>query len=328
MGGEGVAVTVLVPYEVADRCYLSEALLWAAFSRLPLKILNDQADTRDEGNYDAAFVQSPEIEPVTSDECKRIGLSPRPIPESADSHLSLEDLCLRVERERSDDKKYQLQRAHYEAVKFQSRLSDWYREFDKFVDEPRLKILQALQEERLCATGKMLPRSTIMASVEFMAKESWSPPQHIDRERIPPDFWSAAEIDWGESFAEGHTEDREVAYGLILVDVAHLLKEFPLPNGDPYGGVRKAGDYLVLTSPDEIRGGPKQGRPPFRWDEFHLQMTKRVMEGLPPKKDAFILEMEEWCLDKWNHRVGKSTLAQMIKPYYDKFVWKSETQKE
>jgi hypothetical protein len=57
-------------------------------------------------------------------------------------------------------------------------------------------------------------------------------------------------------------------------------------------------------------------------------MAERVRDGLPSKKDACILDMEKWCADKWKRSVGKSTLAQMIKPYYDKFVWKAETQKD
>jgi hypothetical protein len=261
-----VPVTVLFPHDVAERCYLSEALLWVAFSRLPLEVLNDQPDSREDGSDIGHFAQSPDIEPVTLEECKKIGLSPRPIWESPYSHLSPKNLSLSIELERSDEKKYQLQRAYYEAVNFQSRLSDWNREFDHLTDQPRRKILQALQEERLGATGKTLPRSTIEASFKLMDKETegWSSARYVDREPIPPDFWSSAEIDWGDSLAEGVTKGRAVAYGLILVEVAQLLKEFPLPNGEEYGGVSKAGDYLVLTSQDEIRGGPKQGRPPFQ----------------------------------------------------------------
>ena len=94
--------------------------------------------------------------------------------------------------------------------------------------------------------------------------EGWSTPQYVDRAPIPPKFWSSAEIDWDDSLAEGLTKDHKAAYGLILVDVAQLLKECPLPSGAEYGGVIKAGKYLVLTSDNEIRGGAKQGRPSYK----------------------------------------------------------------
>jgi hypothetical protein len=290
-----VPVTLLIPHEVAERCYLSEAVLWAAFSRLPSKILDD--DSREEGSYNQPFGQCGGIEPVTSEECNRVGLSPRPIWDGDDSYLDLNHLDRLIGFERSDEKKNKLKVAYYEAKEFRKRLLDWNRKFDQLTEQPRLKLLKDLQEERLGATGKRLPMSTIGASFNLMDKEieGWAPPKYVDREPILPDFWSAAEIDWSESLAEGYAEGRAIAYGLILIEVTQLLKEFPLPNGDPYGGVRKAGDCLVLTSPDEFRGGPKQGRPSFNWVEFHLEMAERVRDGLPSKKDACILDMEKWC---------------------------------
>src|SRR5262245_34341482 len=296
-----MAITVLVPSEVADRCYLSEALLWAAFGRLPFKILNDQADTRDDGSDVANFVQSPDIEPATLEECNGVGLSPRPVWKSVYSHLSPQQLRSQIAFERSEEKLNELRKAFFEAEKFQDRLTEWESELDQFTEQFRFKLLQALHTERLSATGKVLPCSTIEASFRLMDKETegWSQAGYVDREPIPPGFWTSAKVDWNDSLAEGLTEHGEVAYGLILVEVENLLKDFPIPNSDAYGKVRKAGDYLVLTSDDEIRGGTKQGRPSFNWPEFHLEMAQRVMEGLPSKKDACILDMEKWCADKW-----------------------------
>jgi hypothetical protein len=327
-----VALTVLVPYEVADRCYLSEAILWAAFSRLPLEILNDQADTRDEGSYDTPFWQSSGIEPVTSDECNRVGLPSRPIWKSVYSHLGPSDIRREIDLERSEEKKNELRKAFFEAERFQRQLTEWEGKLSKFTEQCRFELLQALHTERLGATGKKLPLPTIDGSFKFMddltESGKWAPPKYVDREPIPADFWSSAEIAWDEGFAEGSLKDRKIAYGLILVEVAQLFNLFPLPNGEAYGGVRKAGDYLVLTSDDDIRGRAELGRPPYNWDEFHLEMAKRVGKGLPEQKKVCISEMQEWFMDKSNKRVAESTLAQKIKPYYDEFVWKSETRKD
>jgi hypothetical protein len=218
-----------------------------------------------------------------------------------------------------------LQRVFYEAKQYLDRVSDWNRKFDEFTEQPRSKLLKALQEHRLLATGKKFPLPTIKDSVALMINESESIVPKIDRELIPSDFWGSADIDWRESFVEGLTKECAVAYGLILIDVAELLKEFPLPNGEPYGGVSKVGDYLFLTSTDEIRSGARLGRPPYKWDEFHLEMTERTMGGLPSKMEACVAEMEAWCQKKWNQPVGRSTVFQKIKPYYDKFLRKSET---
>jgi hypothetical protein len=325
--GEGVSVPIiLVPREVADRCYLSEALLWAAFSRLPLKFLNGQPDSRDEGSDIAPFGQSPDTGPLVLEECNRAGLPPRPVWEGPYSYLEPDHLSRLIDSERSDEKRCKLQREYYEVEKFQERLSDWNRKFDEFTDQPRFKLLQALQEERLGATGKKFPLPTIEDSVRCMNEET---PKHVRRDPIRPDFWSSATIDWLESFAEDSTEGRATAYGLILIEVAQLLKEFPLPNGEPYGGVSKAGGYLVLKSADEIRGGAKLGRPSYNWDDFHLEMAKRVIKAsLPNKMDACVADLQIWCEGKWNRPVGRSTLKQKIKPYYDEFMRKSETQED
>src|SRR5262245_13139782 len=133
-----MAISVLVRYEVADRCYLSEALLWAAFDRLPLKILNDQADTRDEGS-DVDFSQTPQIEPVTLEECNRVGLSPRPVWKSAYSQ-SPKHLRSKIALERSEEKKNELRKAFFEAEEFQSQLTEWKGKLDGYTEQFRFKL--------------------------------------------------------------------------------------------------------------------------------------------------------------------------------------------
>ena len=72
----------------------------------------------------------------------------------------------------------------------------------------------------------------------------------------------------------------------------------------------------------------KRGRPAYDWDTFHLQMARRCKEGsLPTKQEALIAEMQAWCLTAWGRSVGRSTLLQKIRPYYDAFVRKSENEK-
>jgi len=54
-------------------------------------------------------------------------------------------------------------------------------------------------------------------------------------------------------------------------------------------------------------------------------MAKRISEGLlPEKQEAGIADMQDWCARRWGKSVGRSTLLQKIKPYYDGFIRKSE----
>jgi hypothetical protein len=42
------------------------------------------------------------------------------------------------------------------------------------------------------------------------------------------------------------------------------------------------------------------GRPPFKWDEFHVEIARRLKSTeLPAKQEAFIAEMQQWCSQKW-----------------------------
>jgi hypothetical protein len=72
--------TVLVPHALAERCYLSEALLWVALSRFPLAyILENGVDAREEPKLiEGAEPSHPYSETITDEECTRVGLPPNP----------------------------------------------------------------------------------------------------------------------------------------------------------------------------------------------------------------------------------------------------------
>ena len=63
-----MCLTVLLPHEVAARCFISEALLWIAFRRLPLRYYGEHEEDgrlnlEDSEGLDPAIVE----EPVTDD---------------------------------------------------------------------------------------------------------------------------------------------------------------------------------------------------------------------------------------------------------------------
>ena len=43
------------------------------------------------------------------------------------------------------------------------------------------------------------------------------------------------------------------------------------------------------------------------------------------KQEAFIAEMQQWCRQRWDRDVARSTLLQKVKPYYDALIRKSES---
>lgn len=89
--------TVLIPHATAERCYLSEALLWLVVNRFPLdSTTENRLDAREDPKYvDGLQPYLPGIEPLQDDECARIGLPPDPAFEellSNDYHLAPDDI--------------------------------------------------------------------------------------------------------------------------------------------------------------------------------------------------------------------------------------------
>jgi hypothetical protein len=134
-------------------------------------------------------------------------------------------------------------------------------------------------------------------------------------ETIPSSFWSSCEIDWEKCRAK----DETAGYDSIVLKTDDLFCEFPLPTPEDASDVRWIGRYLAAS--EEYAGPSPRGRPPFPWDDFHLEVARRLVSGeLPNKQYLFEDEMREWCQSHWERKVGESTLRQKISPYYDEFV--------
>jgi hypothetical protein len=75
-----VTITTLVPQALAERCYLSEALLWTAFKRLPLsEWTEDGTDTRQALEYiDWPEARDRDLGCMSDEECAGAGLPPDP----------------------------------------------------------------------------------------------------------------------------------------------------------------------------------------------------------------------------------------------------------
>ncbi len=131
-------------------------------------------------------------------------------------------------------------------------------------------------------------------------------------------FWISFKIDWDKSRAVG----RGGAYSFIMTPTADLMREFPLPQGQAVSDVVRIGNDLVMNSgTGTVVEMQRKGRPAQNWDEFHLEFAKRVARGaLPDKQDSFIEEMQAWCKKHWGRPMGRNTLLEKIKPYYDAFV--------
>jgi hypothetical protein len=105
------------------------------------------------------------------------------------------------------------------------------------------------------------------------------------------------------------------------------LKCFPPPAAEPVDGVARMANDLVQPPDGDSRPAARaaRGRPPLDWTTFHVEVARRIKEDtLPIKQEAGIAEMQEWCKARWHHDVGRSTVLQKLKPYYDAFLRQSQ----
>ena len=314
-------LTLLIPHPVPERCYLREALLWSALNRIPFSFVTENnIESREDYDYVDDDMQPyiPDEGIVSVEECEQSGLEPNPYWEEIDSgktHVDPAILRKALQSEKDESRRQELQKQLSESEDFRKRQAEWDANFKEFIDVHRNKLFLAFSEGRVGAVGKKLPHPTLEWSSddvdeEWLKATPWEP--------IPATFWISYQIDWDSSRAMG----RGGAYSFIMTPTADLMRVFPLPEGQVADDVIRIGNNLVIKS---VAGTAvevqRKGRPAQNWDEFHLEMAKRVERGaLPQKQDSFIAEMQAWCEGRWGRRMGRSTLLEKIKPYYDTFV--------
>jgi hypothetical protein len=290
---------ILLHHEIAESCFLTDALLYRAVGRLPLKSVPEEDETDAPPEY-------PNIV-LTPAECRAGGLEPDPEWEEKDKDDVERQFDLQVAL---GDK----QKAYEEFIKRkytkEGRRSEWSLRFQELLKRYHNEFLTALRDGRLGSEGQ---RSGQLTEEEIAEGAGW---RDIPLEAIPSSFWSSCEIDWEKCLAKGET----AGYESILVKTDDLFRVFPLPASQDATGVRKIGNYLVAS--EQYVGPSRKGRPPIvPWDDFHLELARRVVAvTLPEKQEAGIEDMQIWCEKQWGDKPGRSTMLQKIAPYYEEFI--------
>jgi hypothetical protein len=302
-------VRILVAHEVAKRCFLFDALLYRAVGRIPLaSVSEDEVDAP--GGYENLI--------LTPEECRVGGLPPDPEWEESEKGEG-EDLLnatVAATPESEARKLLYIKWLKWKGVQ-EHRRNEWCRGLREILKRHHNEFRIALHEGRLRSQGQ---RSGLLTKEDIADAVLW---QYIPLEPIPSTFWSSCEIDWEKCQAKGST----AAFDSIVVDTVDLFRVFPLPTPEVAISVSKCGDYFVVSD-DVAVPTHKSGRPPFPWDEFHLELARRVVKHeLYEKQDSVLKAMHDWCESQWGISPGDSTLKQKLKPYYDEFVWPEKVRK-
>jgi hypothetical protein len=100
------------------------------------------------------------------------------------------------------------------------------------------------------------------------------------------------------------------------------LSVYPIPDLPEVGSVKKLCDTYILDR-QNLEDAPVQarrGRPPFPWEEFHVEVAALIQKNaLPEKKEAAIAHFERWFRAKLGISVSRTAIGQKLKPYYQRF---------
>jgi len=309
---------------------LQEALIWAGFYRYPKsEIIPDRVDVRFDNDVQEEFEpRTPDWHGyIESEEAVRVGLPPNPewealFDDEETYMLSTPETLNQLLELNLDEAEKQKLRLELVKSKKQAEIqAEWDKKFEVYIELIESKFFVALREGKIKAFGRKLPHHDLDKAYELLdEKGSWSW-FDMEHEEIPADFWRLDGIIWNQSSAQnGHNH-----YCHIYVNTDELMTVFPAPDGEEAQSVKIiAGQYILDGSQAEkIKKTNKRGRPSLDWGTFYLELAGRIKnDNLPEKQEAFIAEMQDWCLEHWGQKVGRSTLLQKISPFYQRYVTK------
>jgi hypothetical protein len=254
--------TILVPYAVAEVCYLSEALMWVAFNRFPLDgpVHESWDDSRRDMDHILYLDPSVDVEDPTDTECLSVGLSPKPAnvllgpavlgPERLKESLASYDV--------EDPFRPNLERALAESIAYREDVAKWNEKLTHFLDLHRARLFMALREGNLVAEGVKLPEKSYEASIVKLSEIEWKGWSMSEWVGIPPDFWNSEKINWKKCWADG----QDAAFALIQIETEELFACFPPPAPQVADVVRVANDVVAVDQTGDETKAPQVARTP------------------------------------------------------------------
>lgn len=311
-----------------EQCYLSEVLNWCAFRRFPTVWYGEDEEYRlDINSFEGFDAPVPAAEEISEEECRYAGIPLDPKTKALvndTGHLPLEhyDDLIRIFSESRNIKQLDIdniKKDRAEAEKYHAEFAEWMPIYEDYIDQFQAEIALKLRRGELVAYGAKLPEvdrekvDGLLDNGEFEFTDLHFVP-------IPKEHWILSSIDWDESSITGRIE----AYVWARVNTEEMLELFPIEDAGQSCTVNKiANNYFVTTesSGTSTFNKSRRGRPPLPWEAFHVEVAKKIRDGsMPQKKEAGIAEMQEWSLKHFKKTVGRSSIGQKLKPYYDELM--------
>lgn len=321
--------TMLVQRKVAEYCFLSEAINWIAFSEYPEeRLFENDTDARFTASiyeeYETSNIDNP-YNLIEGKLCERVGLPISPRWKKFNNNDDSLEEAWRVDelltRDLPKHDKEKLLKERKKAVELERKQRAWEETYTAFIEPIQLKFLLALREAKITAYGRMAaPLKKGIDSSEwhnddsFYHRDDWYKQPHTP---IPSECFRVDGIDWDENMLKS-------AQGLfvhVLVPTKQLFSLYPEPEMQPVTVLKFDNRYFLDTqqNADELPQISK-GRPSYPWEEFHVEIARRVAaNNIPDKLEAWVAEMQEWCQKRWNKRVSRSIMHPKLSSYHRAF---------
>ncbi len=322
--------TILVRAKIAAKCFLSEALYWRAFGRIPVELHDDKGFWRDNAeNYDGVQQPPPDGEELSDDECRFAGIPIDPRMQALLTDrpsLPLEHYSMMIETIQRIKPPYQegwhphdginqYREKQVEAEKYHADVAGWMPHLDEYLDEFKAEICLDLRRGKLKAMGRRLPHPSVDVSYEQLS-ESGLGLGSLQIESIPESAWLTQNIDW----SAGTIISKVASFTWIQLNVPDLLNRYPPKSLLKPGQVFPIGASVAVAglTTSSATSTSSRGRPPLPWDSFHVEVARLyATSSMPEKKEAAIALLQEWFLQDTGKAVSRSAIGAKLKPYID-----------
>lgn len=315
------------PVEIAERCFLSEAIFWLLLREVPTVeegsgAANDDARFSDDSAGEGGYWVN--LTGLTLADCEKLGIPPNPIEELEDftsDGVTLVTLDLLDDYEHrgssladmiyQDHSKEEIEKAR----KLLEKHPEWLEIVDSRMELSRVQILQEILQGKLAVFCRNHIEhvleddedpNEIDAADDEIFIDSDDPRAFVE---APLNVFKAKNIDWQLSCS---TIDK-LRFRDICVDTMALLRLFPDPDEHAVT-VSRVGNVLFLEDDDlPAHNRPKRGRPLLPWAEMHRELGRWIeRDSIPDKKEALVAELMEWCKMKWGRTVSRSAIQSQL----------------
>lgn len=203
--------------------------------------------------------------------------------------------------------------------------AEWMVDLEAYLDEAKTQLFMLLRKGEITAYGAKLPTRSMDAAKRYVIEHSVDY-RTAKTEPISPSAWSLSNVLWCDCAVQT-LASTYVCVHLKRDDLLELVR--PIFNGPVNGGYI---DGYMITKKDSVLKASfketeevpktKTGRRSYNWDAFHIEVTRRILNGtLPAKQMAGVSDFQTWFIETQSQIVGQSTIAEKISPYYREFVW-------